>query len=144
MKILESNGTEITNLDGAEFNNLVLGRKNGVVSGVLNGLQIVAATQNSVAISSGLLIVQGFRIKFEEEISIPVTPVSPDRTYYLTGSLLVKSDKSVSFTVSMRTTGNLTQNAIFQSESGTYEVKLAEVVVGTNGIQKITKTITNL
>lgn len=144
MKILEANGTEITNLDGAEFNNLVLGRKNGVVSGVLNGLQIVAATQNSVAISSGLLIVQGFRIKFEEEISIPVTPVSPDRIYYLIGSLLVKSDKSVSFTVSMRTTSNLTQNALFQSESGTYEVKLAEVVVGTNGIQKITKTITNL
>ena len=79
-KILEQNGVENENIDGGAFNNFAAGGRDGIIAGVLTECAL-AATGNSISISSGLLIICGIRVKITsaEVLSISVPPVSPNR-----------------------------------------------------------------
>ena len=62
-KILERNGDENENVDGAAFNNFCADGRNLIFKGVLNECNFVKNETNAIKIDTGELIIQGFRIK---------------------------------------------------------------------------------
>lgn len=143
-KILESNGTEIENIDDAAFNNFLSSGKNGIVPGVLNGCQVQNTTSLTLTMSSGLILIQGFRIKILSPETFSVTALGTESNRYLVASLTLLSDRTVSFSMSIRASSSLKQDNLFQSEQGTYEIEIARFLLGSSGIKNFTQTITNL
>lgn len=139
--ILESTGVEISHIDGAAFNNFSAGKQNGIIPGVLGECSIVRASSTTLQMSTGELLIQGFRIK----ITSPYTLTKPTNTstvqYYLVAKLVLRSSGSVSFSIEARTTSALIQNNLFTSGTGTYEVQLCKFTVGSSGISNLVKTV---
>ena len=146
MKILEQNGIEIENIDGAAFNHFCAGARSGVVPGVLNECPVLSASNNSVTVGTGELLISGFRVKLTEAtvFSFSVAPVT-DTQYYIIGTIDVSSDRTVSFSMSCVTTDNLTDEDIFHTEQGRYQIEVGRFLHKTDGsITDVVKTATLL
>ena len=132
-KILEANGTENENIDGAEFNNFTASGRSGVVESVLNECSL-SAVSNTITIATGLLIIKGIRVKIlaPETFSFTGYP-SEDTNYEMVAGVTLTSNKEVSFYLQNRIPQPLTEEDLFVHERGTYEIQLATFTHSTDG-----------
>lgn len=133
-KILEANGVENENVDGAAFNNVMAGGENGIFKGILNECNVYSPTSNSIAIGTGVVMVQGFRIKITDPYihnfsSVPVEPTE----YHLVAKITLLSTRDVSFELICRRKQELVQENLFRTESGVYEAEIATFVHAVSG-----------
>lgn len=134
MKILEQNGIEIENIDGAAFNHFCAAKRSGILPCILDECPVLSASSNSVTVGTGELLISGFRIKLTEAITFTfsASPVA-DTQYYIIATIDVHSDRSVSFDLSCLTDETLETDNIFSSEEGTYQLEIGRFVHKTNG-----------
>lgn len=143
-KILEQNGIDNENTDGAAFNNFCAGGRDGIIKEILNECAIIKISDNTLAVSKGELLIHGVRIKIEELISFTLssTPISPVR-YQLIGDLILTANRSIEFSIICRVlqTG-LIQEALYKNNSGHYQAEIARFTHSpTNGIEDIARTM---
>lgn len=142
-KILEQNGIENENVDGAEFNNLSTGLKDIVVGKVFNECEFVVTNSSTITMLPGLLVIQGFRIKVLSKYdynftSLPVTKY----VYNIVARITLASDRNVSFSIDCLPQGYiLTKDNLFENEVGTYETILATFEIDSTGITSVKKVI---
>jgi hypothetical protein len=142
-KILEQNGIENENVDGAEFNNLSTGLKDIVVGKVFDECNFVITDSSTLTMLPGLLVIQGFRIKvlaqYEYKFaSLPVTKY----VYNVVARINLASDRSVSFAIDCLPQGTvLRKDNLFKNEVGTYETILATFDIDSTGITSVKKVI---
>lgn len=140
-KILESTGVEITHIDGAAFNNFSAGSENGILAGVMEECKVSLESSDTVKISTGELLIQGFRVKITSPYSITKPSNLTNINYYLIARLVVLSTGGVTFTIQARQDNTLAQEDIFRLEYGTYEIELARFIVGQSGITDLSQTV---
>lgn len=134
-RILEKNGVDNTNIDGAGFNRFCAGNRDGIIRGILN--ECAAAVQgNTFTLSTGELIICGFRIVIESPIvktfsAIPVSPI----TYQLVAEIQVTSSSDVQFTLKFQDVQQLIQDELFDTPSGegTYQIELYRFIQNIDG-----------
>lgn len=142
-KILEQNGVENENIDGAAFNYAACSGKDGILKGVLNECSIQSTSSNSLQVSSGELVISGFRVKVLDPyiVSFSSTPSSPVN-YQIVGRLVLNKDRSVQFQIIHRQAQALIKDPLFVNEEGIYEVELAKFVHNFDGsISDIVRSI---
>lgn len=143
MKILENNGIEIENIDGAAFNEFLAG-KDGVVKGVLDECIVYKANSNMLKMGTGLILVHGVRIKMLEETSLNIPsnsfPATPIRYRYIL-TLELKSDKSfdVSFKSEEFSNRELIKEDLYKTNQGKYELELFRYTIDANGYTDIVR-----
>ena len=139
-KILESTGVEITHVDGAAFNNFSSGGKSGILPEVLDECRAIALTSDTVQISTGELLIKGFRVKITSPYTITKPSNIVDTEYFLIAKLILGSTGLVSFRIEARQNSTLTQEDLFKFGFGTYEIELCRFVVGSSGISNFSQT----
>ena len=143
MKILENNGIEIENIDGAAFNEFLAG-KDGVVKGVLDECIVYKANSNMLKMGTGLILVHGVRIKMVKETSLNIPsnsfPATPIRYRYIL-TLELKSDKSfdVSFKSEEFSNRELIKEDLYKTNQGKYELELFRYTIDANGYTDIVR-----
>lgn len=145
-RILEKNGVDNTNIDGAGFNRFCAGNRDGIIQGILN--ECAAAVQgNTFTLSTGELIICGFRIVIESPIvktfsAIPVSPI----TYQLVAEIQVTSSSDVQFTLKFQIAQQLVQDDLFNTLSGqgTYQAEICRFTQGTDGNLSVLVTTMNV
>lgn len=134
MKILEQNGIDIENVDGAAFNNVCMNGKSGILPGVLGQCTMSAASSNVLSVGSGELIISGFRVKLTEStvFTFSVSPES-DVQYYLIATIRVSASHEVSFEFTYSTDPTVVQDSIFETEQGIYQVQFGKFMHRSDG-----------
>jgi hypothetical protein len=141
-KILESNGVEVENVDGAAFNNFVSSNRSGVLHGILNECSVYSPSSNSVGVSTGELLIKGFRVKITDPFfytfqSLP----SVDTVYQILARITLRVDRAVLFEMVVNeATGELTQDNLYATEQGVYEIQIAQFTIGLNGVSNLVAT----
>ena len=141
-KILEQNGVENENIDGGAFNNFAAGGRDGIIAGVLTECAL-AATGNSISISSGLLIICGIRVKITsaEVLTISVPPVSPT-SYQIIAEVTLQSNGDMAVSFYLRSPAALQQDMLYSQGYGTYQAEIGSFVYNPDGsITNIVRTI---
>lgn len=139
-KILESIGVEITHIDGAAFNNFSAGSESGVIYGIADECKVSLLSANSIQMSTGELLIRGFRIKIISPYIIEKDANTTSLSYYLIAKLVLDGN-SVSFSIEARTDPYLQKDNLFKTNSGVYEIEIARFVVGSNGITDLSQTV---
>ena len=133
-KILEQNGIDNENIDGGAFNNFAAGNRDGVLKGVLEECFLVAEG-NSISIGTGVIILQGIRVKITdpEIISVSSVPSKPVRYQIVVQLVMEEGNLSCSFFVRIPT--ELIKDNFYNSGKGNgiYQQELGRVTHGTNG-----------
>ena len=105
-KILEQNGIDIENIDGGAFNNFAAGNRDGILKGVLNECSLVAEG-NSISIGTGVIILQGIRVKITDPEIISVSSVPYESVRYQIVAQIIMTEGNMTcsffFTDSVRT-----------------------------------------
>ena len=128
-KILEQNGIQNENVDGAAFNNFSAGGRNGILKGVLNECLVYKTSSNILTISPGEILVQGFRVKILDSEDFPIVGFpSIDTDYHLIIELTLSLDRSVSVRLLCRPSERLLQENLFGDEEGIYQEEIASFV----------------
>lgn len=141
-KILEQEAVDITHIDGAILNNHFAGGKSGIVSGYANECAL-ASEGNTVIVSTGLLLLNGVRVKITEVESVVLSSTpTQDTTYQLIAQLTIDSNQAPSFEFIARTPQALIKNPIGQDGGvGVYQLELARFTHATDGtIKNIVRT----
>lgn len=140
-KILEANGVENENVDGAAFNNFTARNQDGILSGVLNECSVYSENNTTVIVDTGELIIRGFRVKITDPYSVQRTASASDIQYHIVGKIILYSDRSVLFSVECRPVSPLMQDSIYTQEYGTYEVEIARFQTGPSGVHSISNSL---
>lgn len=126
-KILEANGVENENVDGAAFNNFTAGGRNGIIKGILNECFVSIESGKTIKVNTGEIIIQGFRVKITSAYShtfasFPAVSLS----YQLVAKISLSPNKDVSFSLDCREVKTLVQDDLYSVEQGTYEAEIAQ------------------
>lgn len=138
--VLEQNGVNNTNIDGARFNYFSAGQQNGVIDGALNEC-VVTKSGTNVFVNTGEILISGFRIVLEQT-TFPFTslPVSLT-TYRIIAEITVLSDESVTFRIFLQDLATeLVQNNIFKNGYGKYQIELGRVQVNSSSVLNASRT----
>lgn len=124
-KILELGGVENENIDGGAFNNFAAGSKSGIIAGVLDACK-VSINGITLTIGTGLLLLNGIRIKLTEpaQFNLVGTPAE-DTNYQVVAQAIVHLNRNVEFNLFIRTSQTLIQDNFYKKEQGTYELEIA-------------------
>lgn len=140
-KILENNGVDNENIDGAALNNFSAGNRDGIIGGVLNECAL-AVVGNVLSVSTGCLLLHGVRVKITtpETLSMSSSPTT-DTRYQIIAQITLSSEKEVAFTLFVQPITPLIQEDLFVEGFGTYQVELGRFTHDTNGnIVDLTRT----
>lgn len=132
-KILEANGVENENVDGGAFNNFCAGGKSGIVADVLNECNLISQGK-VVTVSTGLLLLQGIRVKLlaPEDFSLSGN-AGVDTPYYIVAKVVLSADRSVLFDLFLTTEQTRTQENLYKNNFGTYELEIGRFIHATSG-----------
>ncbi|MBQ8323235.1 MAG: leucine-rich repeat domain-containing protein [Clostridia bacterium] len=137
-KILEENGVDNENVDGAALNNFIARDKSGIVNGVLSEC-VLTATGSQIGVSPGLLLIHGIRVKITEMETLGITSAPIEATeYQIVAQVVLGSSGGVGFSLFLQLPATLTQEELYVSNHGTYQVELGRFTHATDG------SITNL
>ena len=142
-KILEQNGVENANIDGAAFNNFSAGGRSGIVKGVLNECRLFQPASNVLCVSKGEILVHGFRVKLldDEVFSRGAAPLW-DTVYHIGIELSLKDTKEVTMEYFCRPIETLIQDNLFENEEGVYQLEIAQFTHSPDGtIKDVKQTI---
>lgn len=133
-KILEQNGVENENIDGAAFNFASCGGKDGILKGVLNECTLYSPSSNSVELMTGELLLSGFRVKITSPYRIGFsTRPSSDTQYQIVAKITLDPDRNVQFQLTYGIDRGLTKDNLFVAEKGVYEVEIGRFTHDING-----------
>ena len=141
-KILEKNGVDNENIDGAAFNNFSAGGRDGIVAGVLSECSL-SLSGNVIGIAPGELILHGFRVKITETetFSNSSVPVSAEK-YQIIAQIVVSDNNDVVFSFLIRSPATLIQENIFDNNRGTYQIEIGTYRHNPDGsISELTRTV---
>ena len=96
---------------------------------------------DTVQIATGELLIQGFRVKITSPYTITKPSNLTDINYYLVARIVLSATGGVTFTIEARQTNTLTQDSLFKTGFGTYEIELCRFVVGSSGITDLVQTV---
>ena len=141
-KLFETNGIDITALDGAAFNNFLSGGEDSIVAGVYDECNVTSSASNSITLSRGLMNVHGFRVKVTEaqDFTFSSTPAQAI-DYQLFVRITANSGANPVALIAVRSVSNLSNDEIFDVDSGIYEAEIARFTNSPNGITNIQKTL---
>ena len=139
--ILENSGVDITNIDGAVFNNFASGNRSGIMGGCLNECAL-SATGNSIILSTGCLLLHGIRVKITEVESVVMSSTpSQDARYQLIAQVIVDTSGKVKFSLFIQTVQALTQDSLYVDGMGIYQLEIGRFTHTVSGaIQDIVRT----
>lgn len=141
-KILEANGVENENIDGAAFNNFISSGKDGIIEGVLNECDLFTPDNLSVHIATGELLIQGFRIKITDPVVLSVGYYSPSKSFSIVATIELFSDRSVDFKLEcIPDPVSLKVNSLFRTEYGIYQVVLGTFEATASGIRELRRSL---
>lgn len=132
-KILEQNGVENEVVDGGALNNFCAGNRDGIIAGVLSECALSAAG-NGVAISPGLLIICGVRIKITaaETLYVSSVPLRATR-YQIIAQVTLGADGNTSAEFFLQSNASLKRDAIYAQGYGTYQAKIGSFTHNPDG-----------
>lgn len=144
MRILEKNGIDNTNIDGAGFNRFCAGDRDGIVKGRLNECAI-AVQGNALTIGTGEMLVSGFRVVLDTPTTFTMssTPTSAQR-YQVIAELVVDGNSEPTFAMRTQLVSELKQDALFATDAGvgTYQIEVCRFTHATDGtISEMRRTI---
>lgn len=139
-KILEANGVENENIDGAALNNFTARGENGILKNVLNEC-VVFSSGLSVTVSTGELLIQGFRIKITDPYTVQASTSASELSFQIIGRITLSKDRTVLFDMETRQPTTLVQDNIWATESGVYEVEVASFKTGSSGVMEALRSI---
>ena len=133
-KVLEAIGVENENVDGAALNNAIFGGKNGIMKGILNDCRVYEYA-GKIHISTGVIVVQGFRVKIMEEWSSSISsiPIIDTKYHVIVRIRLFSGTHAVSSEIILREKKDLVQDNLFATESGVHEEEIATCTQSTEG-----------
>ena len=140
-KILEANGVENENVDGAAFNNFTSRGIDGRIKGILNECEVYRLDSSTVKIDTGELLIQGFRVKIISPYTIQRTSSSSLLSFQIVARITLSSDRSVLFDMECRPVSSLRKDSLFSTESGIYEAEVARFTTDSSGISSITSVL---
>ena len=140
-KILEANGVENENVDGAAFNNFTSRGIDGRIKGILNECEVYRLDSSTVKIDTGELLIQGFRVKIISPYTIQRTSSSSLLSFQIVARITLSSDRSVLFDMECRPVSSLRKDSLFSTESGIYEAEIARFTTDSSGISSITSVL---
>lgn len=132
-KILEQNGVENEVADGGAMNNFCAGNRDGIIAGVLSECALSAAG-NGVAISPGLLIICGVRIKITaaETLYVSSVPLKATR-YQIIAQVTLGADGNTSAEFFLQSNASLKRDAIYAQGYGTYQAEIGSFTHNPDG-----------
>ena len=132
-KILEQNGVENEVADGGALNNFCAGNRDGIIAGVLSECALSAAG-NGVAISPGLLIICGVRIKItaSETLYVSSVPLKATR-YQIIAQVTLGADGNTSAEFFLQSNASLKRDAIYAQGYGTYQAEIGSFTHNPDG-----------
>lgn len=132
-KILEQNGIDNENIDGAAFNNFSAGNRDGIIKDVLNECAL-SSTGNIISVASGEMILHGFRVKITAAETLSAASAPAVRTeYQIVAQVTLSDNHSVAFTLFFQLPQALVQNPMFDTDLGTYQAELGRFYQETDG-----------
>lgn len=132
-KILEQNGIDNENTDGAAFNNFSAGNRDGIIKDVLNECEL-SSTGNIISVAAGEIILHGFRVKITAAETLSVASAPAVRTeYQIVAQVMLSDNHAVAFTLFFQLPQTLVQNPMFDTDLGTYQAELGRFYQETDG-----------
>ena len=143
--ILEENGAENSNIDGAAFNHFSARQKSGIMAGIMSECEL-SASSNYVTVGTGELLLCGFRVKILDSHVLYVDYSASEQTHYIIASINLSSSGYVSFSMHISSSRDVVQDNLFSSlfGSGLYEEVIATFktdLAGARDIQRIAPII---
>lgn len=132
-KILEQNGIDNENIDGAAFNNFSAGNRDGIIKDVLNECAL-SLVGNIISVAAGEMILHGFRVKITaaETLSAASAP-AVRKEYQIVAQVTLSDNHAVAFTLFFQLPQALVQNPMFDTDLGTYQAELGRFYQETDG-----------
>lgn len=136
MILLEKPAIPQTFYDGAQLNNFIASGESGRLFGCA-----LSNTANQILISSGVLIIRGCRIKFDNEVLITfgAYPTINEVQQLVLRVVTTAEDSSVSVIV-----GSVDYKDPIDRQAGTYDYLLASYILTPSGISDFSAKITSL
>ena len=94
-RILENNGIDNTNIDGASFNNFCAGQEVELIKGRLNECAITSPSSSVVNINTGELIIFGSRIIIDSTNFTFSTLPSTATRYSLVAEIVIDDNSAI-------------------------------------------------
>lgn len=140
-KILEANGVDNENVDGSALNNFIASGENGIIKGVLNECTVYLVDRNTVAMDTGEILIQGFRVKILSAYTVSRSDSGTSTDYQVIARLTLSTDRSVNFDIICRNPSSLRTDSLYRTESGVYEIELIRFTTTLNGVQNLKRII---
>lgn len=139
-KVLEQNGVTNENVDGAEFNYFAAGKRDGILGGILNECAVYSPASNIVSISTGVISVQGFRVKITSDISWAVSGNADE--YSIVFEIVLNPDRSVSSQfIAKPSSLTLVKDDLLVSEKGTHQIEIIRFNWDGNAVSNISRIL---
>lgn len=146
IKILTKNSIDNTNIDGARQNHFSAGMKSGIVKGSLNEGRFFASASNIITLDTCVLLISGHEIVIDsvQYITLSNKPATPTR-YSMIAEISVNDNSEPTFRLFIQASETaLIQQNLFntQNGAGTYQIKIGNFTLDTNGeIQEINRIV---
>lgn len=146
IKILTKNSIDNTNIDGARQNHFSAGMKSGIVKGSLNEGRFFASASNIIALDTCVLLISGHQVVIDsvQYITFTSKPTTPTR-YSMIAEISVNENSEPTFRLFIQPTQtSLIQQNLFntQNGTGTYQIKIGNFTIDTNGeIQEVNRIV---
>lgn len=142
MKILESNKVLQSVFSGMAINYLNTEYQNGYIRDIYNECKVVMNSSNSITVSTGMIVVEGIRLLFDEAETFNITSF-PDSSllHHLVLKVTATTEGENTAEIINRINEPLRQDEILKTGSGVYELELASYLLSPNGISNFAQTL---
>lgn len=145
MRILENNGTDITNIDGITFNNFCSGNRSGIIKGRLNECNIIRSSSSVISVASGVILINGVRLSFDSQTdfvfnTLPASTIN----YSIIVEIVIDSNSEITSRMFVQETNvSLIKDNLLQNENGagTYQIELSRFNLTPEGIDNIVRVL---
>ena len=112
--ILENNGIDNTNIDGASFNNFCAGQRSGIIKGVLNECAITSPSSSVVNINTGEVNYIWLRIIIDSTNFTFSTLPSTATRYSLVAEIVIDDNSAITHRIFVQLSSvSLIQNDLY-------------------------------
>jgi hypothetical protein len=143
-RILENNGIDNTNIDGASFNNFCAGQRSGIIKGRLNECAITSPSSSVVNVNTGELLIYGVRVVIDStDFTFSTFPSTATR-YSLIAEIVVSDTSIITHRIFVQLSSvSLIQNDLYATSTGagTYQIELAKFTLSTSGVTDLIRTV---
>lgn len=125
--------------DGAVLNYQIACQKDGAIHGCT-----ITNSTNSISIGTGLLMVRGFRLKFDSNtlvFALNNSAYPASATKYYLWLRITRTSANATYEFFQSTNGIQTNKAAIEKAEGAYDYKVAEYTLGPNGISGAVKSL---